>query len=244
MQLSNHKILVTGGASGIGLGLTERFVQDGNTVLICGRRQEVLDAVKAQLPGVETLACDLATEAGRLTLYDWIAAEHADLQVLVNNAGIQNWMQPGDADFYDRARVEIETNILAPVHLTQLFLQLPALHMIMNVTSGLAFVPFTKVPVYSATKAFFHSFTQSMQYLLQARGISVIEIVPPALNTDLGGKGLHDAAPPVSDFITAIFDQLVAGATTLSFGFSTQMTQAGPAERKAAFDRLNPPREA
>jgi uncharacterized oxidoreductase len=101
-------------------------------------------------------------------------------------------------------------------------------------------VPLTKTPVYSATKAFFHSFTLSAQYLLKSRGIEVIEMIPPALNTDLGGKGLHDAAPPVSDFINAVFNQLKAGKTELTFGFSEAMAKAGPEAIKAAFDRMNP----
>jgi uncharacterized oxidoreductase len=101
-------------------------------------------------------------------------------------------------------------------------------------------VPFTKVPVYSATKAFFHSYTRSLQYLLKGKGIEVIEMIPPALNTDLGGKGLHDAAPPVSAFVDAVFEQMKEGKTKLTFGFSEAMANGGPAEIDAAFNRLNP----
>ena len=240
MKLSNNKILITGGATGIGLGLTERFLQESNTVIVCGRRESVLREAAEKHPGLITKVCDLNNESDRVALYNWVKSEHPDLNVLVNNAGIQNWMQVSDENFYERAKDEVTTNILAPIHLTQLFAQLPSLTTIMNVTSGLAFVPFTKVPVYSATKAFFHSFTLSMQYQLKARNIEVIEIVPPALNTDLGGKGLHDAAPPVSDFITGIFAQLTEGNTTLTHGFSDAMVKAGPEEIKAAFNRLNP----
>lgn len=106
--------------------------------------------------------------------------------------------------------------------------------------TGLSFVPLSKVPVYSATKAFFHSFTLFLQYVLKSKNIEVIEIIPPMLNTDLGGKGLHDAAPPVSDFIEAIFQQLKAGKTELSFGFSETLAKANPEELKAAFNRMNP----
>ncbi|SDL36764.1 uncharacterized oxidoreductase [Catalinimonas alkaloidigena] len=240
MKLSGHKILITGGASGIGLGLTERFVQEGNTVLICGRREAPLQEVAQKHPQVVTRVCDLALEEERVALFEWVAAEHPDLNVLVNNAGIQQWMQLTDADFYQRAKAEITTNVEAPLHLTSLFLRLPSLTTVLNVTSGLSFVPLTKVPVYSATKAFFHSFTLSAQYLLQAKGIEVIEVIPPALNTDLGGKGLHDAAPPVSAFIEAIFEQLKEGKTTLTFGFSEAMAKATPQELKGAFDRMNP----
>src|SRR5439155_13818390 len=111
---------------------------------------------------------------------------------------------------------------------------------IINVTSGLSFVSLTKVPVYSATKAFFHSFTLSLKYLLKSHNIEVIELIPPALNTDLGGKGLHDTAPPVSDFIEAIFGQLKEGKTELTFGFSEAMAKADPEALKAAFGRMNP----
>jgi uncharacterized oxidoreductase len=110
----------------------------------------------------------------------------------------------------------------------------------MNVTSGLSFVPLTKVPVYSATKAFFHSFTLSVRQLLKSKNIEVIEIIPPALNTDLGGKGIHDAAPPVSDFIESIFQQLKEGKTELAFGFSEAMSKANPEELNIAFNRMNP----
>ena len=109
-----------------------------------------------------------------------------------------------------------------------------------NVTSGLSFVPLTKTPVYSATKAFFHSFTLSLQYLLRAKKIEVIEMIPPALNTDLGGKGLHDAAPPVSAFIDAVFQQMKDGKTELTFGFSEAMAKASQEDLKNAFNRMNP----
>jgi len=101
-------------------------------------------------------------------------------------------------------------------------------------------VPLTKVPVYSATKAFIHSFTLSLQYLLRSKNIEVIEIIPPALNTDLGGKGIHDSAPPVSEFIESVFEQLREGKTQVSWGFSEAMTKANPAELKNAFNRMNP----
>jgi uncharacterized oxidoreductase len=94
--------------------------------------------------------------------------------------------------------------------------------------------------VYSATKAFFHSFTQSLQFLLQSGNIEVIEIVPPALNTDLGGKGIHDFAPPVSDFIEAIFAQLKEGRTQLTFGFSETVSKAGQEILQPIFAKLNP----
>jgi uncharacterized oxidoreductase len=110
----------------------------------------------------------------------------------------------------------------------------------MNITSGLSFVPLTKTPVYSATKAFFHSFTLSLRYLLKEKNIEVIEIIPPALNTDLGGKGIHDFAPPVSGFIESIFEQLNEGKNELTYGFTEQTSKAGSEVFTAAFKNLNP----
>jgi uncharacterized oxidoreductase len=93
--------------------------------------------------------------------------------------------------------------------------------------------------VYSATKAFFHSFTLSLRHLLKSRNIEVIEIIPPALNTDLGGIGLHDQAPPVSAFIESIFQQMEENKQELTFGFSEALKQAGPEELQATFARMN-----
>jgi uncharacterized oxidoreductase len=239
MNLSNNKILITGGASGIGLGLTERFIKENNKVIICGRREEALQEVKAKFPGVITKVCDLTSENDRKELFNWVKQNHSDLNVLINNAGIQNWMNVTDADFYEKANLEITTNVLAPLHLTQLFVQLNALKTIMNITSGLAFVQLTKVPVYCATKAFFHSFTLSLRHLLKEKNIEVIECIPPALNTDLGGKGLHDEHPPVSAFIESIFNQLKDGKTELTFGFSEMLSKATHEQIAATFNRMN-----
>lgn len=240
MKLSNNKILITGGATGIGLGLTERFIRENNTVIICGRRESALHDVKNKFPSVITKVCDLSIEADRIELYNWVSENHPDLNVLVNNVGIQNWMNISDADFFQRANNEIQTNVLAPVHLITLFTNLKSLDTIINVTSGLAFVQLSKVPVYCATKAFFRSFTLSLRHMLKSKNIEVIEMIPPALNTDLGGKGLHDGQPPVSDFVNAVFEQMKEGKTELTFGFSEMMAKATPDIINATYNRMNP----
>ncbi|CAN5311304.1 SDR family oxidoreductase [soil metagenome] len=239
MKITGNKILITGGSAGIGLGLAERFLKEGNTVIICGRRQAVLDEVKAKFPSLVIYKCDLSKKKERDQLYYHITQEHPDLNVLINNAGIQQWMKLTDEDFFQRTQEEIAINIEAPIHLTSLFVNLQSLQTVINVTSGLAFVPMIKVPVYSATKAFFHSYTLSLRELLKEKNINVIEIIPPALNTDLGGKGLHDFAPPVSEFIDSIFTQLKEGKTELTFGFSENMVKADPEGLKQAFVRMN-----
>ncbi|MFT5714880.1 MAG: putative oxidoreductase [Flavobacterium sp.] len=239
MKLTNNKILITGGASGIGLGLTERFIQENNTVIICGRREAILKEVKSKFPTVITKVCDLSVEKERIDLYNWVAENHSDLNVLVNNAGIQNWMSISDSDFYQNAANEIDTNVLAPIQLTTLFINLKSLDTIINVTSGLAFVQLSKVPIYCATKAFFHSFTVSLRHMLKSKNIEVIEMIPPALNTDLGGKGIHDGQPEVSDFVNAVFQQMKEGKTELTFGFSETMANATPEVIHATFNKMN-----
>jgi uncharacterized oxidoreductase len=240
MKLSNNKILITGGASGIGLGLTERFIKENNTVIICGRREELLKEVAGKFPSVITKACDLSIEADRIELYNWVAENHSNLNVLVNNAGIQNWMNVSDSDFYKRSNEEITTNVVAPIHLTTLFTKLKSLNTIINVTSGLAFVPFSKVAVYCGTKAFMRSFTLSLRHQLKSTNIEVIEMIPPALNTDLGGKGIHDGHPAVSDFVESVFQQMKEGKTELTFGFSEGRANANNDVIAEYFNKLNP----
>lgn len=239
MKISNNKILITGGASGIGLGMAERFIRENNTVIICGRRESALNAAVRKLPSIITRQCDLTVSQAREDLVKWISEEHGDLNVLVNNAGIQHLMSVSDPDFYQKALEEIAINIEAPLHLTSLFLNLRSLETIMNVTSGLSFVPLIKVPVYCATKAFFHSFTLSLRALVKDKNIEVIEVIPPALNTDLGGIGRHDYAPSVGDFIDAAFTQLKEGKTELTFGFTEAASRAGQEVLKPVFARMN-----
>jgi len=240
MKLTNNKILITGGASGIGLGLTERFIQENNTVIICGRRETVLKEVAKKLPAVITKVCDLSAEADRIDLYNWVAENHGDLNVLVNNAGIQNWMNISDSNFYQKSSDEITTNVLAPIHLTTLFINLRSFETIINVTSGLAFIPLAKVPVYCATKAFMRSFTLSLRHMLRSTGIEVIEMIPPALNTDLGGKGIHDGQPAVSDFVESVFQQMKEGKTELTFGTSEGRAKANNETITEYFNKMNP----
>lgn len=240
MKISGNTILITGGASGIGLGLTERFLKEGNKVIICGRRTDVLAAAKQKFPSIFTKEVDLADEGQRMELFEWIAENHGELNVLINNAGIQQRLSISDDDFYVKAKREMAINIEAPLHLISLFQKLENLTTVMNVTSGLAFVPMVNAPVYCATKSFLHSFNSSLFKLLGKHGIEVIEIIPPGLNTDLGGKGLHDNFPPVSEFIESIFQQLAEGRSKLTFGMSAMMVKASQEEMENAFNRMNP----
>ena len=241
MKLSDNKILITGGATGIGLGLTERFVRENNTVIICGRREAALREVAVKYPSVITKVCDLTIEAERIELYEWVAKNHNNVNVLINNAGIMNWVKVTDSNFYKQANDEIATNVIAPLHLTNLFLNLKSLNAIMNVTSGLAFVPVSGASVYSGTKAFLRSFTLSLRHSLKSTGIEIIEIIPPALSTDIsGGKNRNMGYPSVDDFIESIFQQLKEGKTELTFGTSETRANANNDAIRDYYKKLNP----
>jgi uncharacterized oxidoreductase len=244
MQLTGNTILITGGGSGIGASLAERFANEGNKVIICGRRENALAEAARRIPGLVTHAVDLAERAGREELSRWIREQHPETNVLINNAGVQNWMDISDDDFAERADQELAINVQAPVHLSHLMLKHPALTTIINVSSGLAFVPLVRVPVYCATKAFLHSFTLSLRELCRARNVEVIELIPPALNTDLGGKGLHDFAPAVAGFIDAVFEQLAQGKLAATYGFTEAMNNAGQEVFAPIFQRMNHPQDA
>ncbi|EOS53574.1 SDR family oxidoreductase [Paenibacillus barengoltzii] len=226
MKLSGNTILITGGGSGIGLAFAERFVQSGNTVIVIGRRESVLEQARKQVPGLITRVCDLAQESDRVALFDWVTTNYPDVNVLINNAGIQlryNVLKADARDNWLEYSKEITTNLDAPIHLSLLFAPYFATKesaAIVNITSGLAYTPFAIAPVYSATKAALHSFTMSLRHQLSATSVEVIEIAPPAVNTDLGGGGLHTHGEPLDAFTEGIFQGLAEGKQEIGYGSS------------------------
>jgi NADP-dependent 3-hydroxy acid dehydrogenase YdfG len=156
MRLSGNTVLITGGGSGIGLGLAERFLRAGSEVVICGRREEKLREAKERLPRLHVRAADLADESARVAFAEWAVREHPSLNVLVNNAGIQVHLPGTEPSHWESFRDEIAINFEAPIQLALLLLphlRRQARAAIVNVTSGLSFAPLARVPVYSATKA-------------------------------------------------------------------------------------------
>ena len=205
-----------------------------NTVAICGRRADKLSEAKFKLPKLVTVVCDVAKAEERVKLHDWAIKELPQLNVLVNNAGVQRrdrWTtQPPT---WSERQSEIATNLEAPVHLVDLFL----LHLmkqssskIVNVSSGLAFVPSAFAAVYGATKAALHSFTMALRHLLANTSVTVVEIVPPAVNTDLGGVGLHNNGVPLDEFADAIMKRVEAGELEIGYQFSEKGRRASRGE--------------
>lgn len=229
MNLEGNTILITGGASGIGLAFAERFLAAGNQVIICGRREERLREVREKHPHIQTRTANVAEEAERIALAEWATREFPALNVLVNNAGIQRRIDLQQGEDWQRTRSEVAVNFEAPVHLTQLFMPHLLLRnnpVIMNVTSGLSFTPLPNVPVYCATKAALHSFTVSLRYQLAETPVEVIEIVPPAVDTDLGGVGLHTFGVNVNEFADAIFEGLRRGEREIAYGTALTSSRA------------------
>ena len=244
MELGSNTVLVTGGASGIGLALAGRFLEAGSAVIACGRRAEKLQEAKAIHPELETRVCDLAREEERAALVRWATEKFPRLNVLVNNAGIQLRVSLSDPREWERVRQEIAINFDAAAHLSMLFvphLRAQPRSAIVNVTSGLAFVPLARVPVYSATKAAIHSFTRSLRLQLAGTGVGVIEIIPPAVNTDLGGHGLHTFGVPVDELLDAVMPRIEAGDTEIAYGFAEKASRGSREEIEALIQRMNEP---
>lgn len=245
MNVSSSTVLITGGASGIGLALARRFHAAGATVAICGRREDRLRAVAGELPGVVTRAADVATADDRRALVEWAVNELPALNVLVNNAGVQRYprLADGEGD-WQAAEEELAINVAAPLHLGLLLV--PHLRRqvdpaIVNVTSGLSFAPLARAPIYSATKAALHSFTLSLRHQLAGTPIRVVELIPPAVDTDLGGVGLHTFGVNLDEFADAVFPRLAAGETEIAYGFSEKTSRASRAELDAIFAQINQP---
>jgi uncharacterized oxidoreductase len=242
VKLGSSTVLVTGGATGIGFALAERFAQAGSTVVVCGRRAEALREAKEKIPGLHTIVCDVGREADRVALVDRVKKELPKLNVLVNNAGIQRRARfADDAAPWPEREKEIAINFAAPAHLTALLVPHLATQpdaAVVNVTSGLAFAPGVFAPVYCATKAALHSLTVTLRHDLQRKSIEVVEIIPPAVDTDLGGKNLHTQGVKLPELMTAVWSALERGETEIAYGFAEKARTATRAELDAISLRM------
>jgi uncharacterized oxidoreductase len=211
MNLTNNTILITGGGSGIGRGLAEAFHALGNKVIIAGRRKSALEETTDANPGMACVTLDIDSPKSIRSFAEEMIEYHPELNVLINNAGIAR--QENLKDHADPVKAEaiITTNILGPIRLTAALLphlQKQPRATIINVTSGLGFVPFPVMPTYSATKAFLHSYTESLRFQLKGTPVEVLEIIPPYVQTELGGatQTTDPRAMPLKDFIAATME--------------------------------------
>lgn len=242
MRTSDNTILITGGGTGIGLALAARFLRQGNEVIICGRRLEKLHEAQQRHPGLHVYRCDISEESERLDLFQRATHDFPNLNVLLNNAGM--WLPTAldRAEAWPQAQRQLQTNLAATIHLTQLFAQhLAQQHApaVFVTTSGLAHIPRVAAPVYCATKAALHSYALTLREQLKALKIEVIEICPPHVDTDLGAPGINRAGVPVDTFADAVMDELRKGTLEITFGYSTKAANASRPERDELFKTLN-----
>ena len=209
MKTSGNTILITGGTSGIGKGFAEEFSLRKNKVIICGRRENRLQEIKSYNENIETVICDVTKAEQREMLIKTVIKKFPETNILINNAGIQLLADLTDLDL-NKLNQEIETNLIAPAHLSSLFVQNLKTRnesAIINISSGLAFVPLSFVPVYCATKAAVHSLTMSLRHQLKDSLIKVFEIIPPSVDSELGHERRTDknqthGGIPVDEFIS------------------------------------------
>ena len=212
MQTTGNTILITGGGSGIGRGLAQAFHALGNHVVIAGRRKQPLDETTAANPGMTSFTLDIQDPANVRSFAAELAARYPALNVLINNAGIMRTerLQAQPEDLAD-AESMVATNLLGPIRLTAALLPLlqrQPRSAIVNVSSGLAFVPMVSTPTYCATKAAIHSYTQSLRYQLRGSATEVLEIVPPYVATHLLNGASDPRAMPLEGFIAEVMEIL------------------------------------
>lgn len=225
MKHSGNTILITGGGSGIGRGLAVELHKLGNHVIIAGRRKQALDETTAANPGMKSLTLDMEDPAAIRAFAAKVAAEFPALNVLMNNAGI---MRPEDLlaqqDDLADAEATVATNLLGPIRLTAALLPLllkQPRSTIVNVSSGLAYVPLAKTPTYCATKAAIHSYTLSLRHQLRKTQIEVLELVPPYVATHLMGGADDPRAMPLGKFIAESMEILKTQPTPLEICVET-----------------------
>ena len=209
MHISDNTVFIPGATSGIGLGLALRLQAAGNTVIVGGRRTDLLERIAAEHPGIDTVQIDTTDSASIARAAAELAERHPSLDALITMAGImepEDLLDPASIDVAERT---VEVNLLGPIRLVHAFL--PALlaqpkATIMTVSSGLAFVPLAATPTYNATKAAIHSFTESLRVQLTKTSVDVVELVPPATQTTLMGQQDSPTAMPLEAFLDEVVE--------------------------------------
>ena len=249
-ESEGNTILITGGGSGIGRGLAEAFHKLGNHVVITGRRRDVLDRTAAANPGMAAMVMDVSKAESIRAVAEEAIAKFPPLNIVVNNAGVQRVHDFAAGSLDENAmREEIDTNVYGVIRVSAAFL--PHLKTrpratIVNVSSGLAFLPLARYPVYCATKAFVHSFSMSMRHQLRHTNVRVVELAPPWVATDLDANHAspteHDGMKPMpfTDFIAAAVEELSSDRDELPVAGAKFLYSAGLGEKSGViFAQMN-----
>lgn len=250
MKTTGNTILITGGATGIGFALAEAFLKEDNEVILCGRRQRKLREAKRKLSQVHIKRIDVSNETGRQKLLRWAKSDFSDLNILVNNAGIQRQHDFTSPRIMRPPSVkddEVAVNLVAPIRLCALFtptLSRKKKAAIVNISSGLAFVPIATMPIYCATKAALHSFTISLRHQLRSINVQVFEAAPPATDTELdhtfAGEREHAyRGISAQEVASAILDGMRMDNGQIIIGQAQGLYDASRQNPSTIFKRLN-----
>jgi short-subunit dehydrogenase involved in D-alanine esterification of teichoic acids len=205
MKTTGNTVLITGGTSGIGLGLARRLHQTGNKVIVAGRRRELLEQIAVEHPGFATVELDVADPASVERARNRVLATYPDLNVVITAAGIMLPEDVRDRDGLEVAQETVNTNLLGTIRTIYAFVPHLATRedaAILTVSSGLAFVPLPITPTYNATKAAVHSFSEGLRVQLANTAVQVIELVPPAVRTTLMNQQDLQTAMPLEEFLS------------------------------------------
>jgi len=250
LETSGNTILITGGATGIGFALAEAFLNASNEVLICGRRESKLREAKRKLPKLHAKRFDVARDDERKSLSRWVTSNFSNINIIINNAGIQRKVDFTSPTITKATRSrddEVTINLAGPIRLCALFI--PKLvkkrnAAIVNISSGLGFVPIASMPVYCATKAAIHSFTRSLRHQLRDTPIRVFEAVCPTTDTELDRSFAgeeEEAYRGISpkEVALAIVEGLKADKEEMLIGEAQGLYKAAQKDPESIFARLN-----
>jgi len=250
LKIGGNTVLITGGATGIGFALAEAFVQEGSAVILCGRRRSKLQQAKTKIPSAYVRKCDVSVESDRGKLLNWITASFPELDMLVNNAGIQrqvDFTSPKIAKRTSPADDELAINLEATIRLCALFTPrflVKKRAAITNISSGLAFVPIADMPIYCATKAAIHSFTTSLRHQLRNTSVRVFEAVPPTTDTELDASFAGESEESYrgispQEVAAAIIDGLREDKQEIVIGQAQGLRKAAMQNPEQIFNQLN-----
>lgn len=250
MDVGGNTVFITGGATGIGFALAEKFVNAGSVVIVCGRRKGKLRVAKHKLPALHIRQCDVSVESERRSLLRWTATRFPNVNILINNAGIQRQMDftsPTVTKLLSSKDDEVTINLAAPIRLCALFTPILLKRKraaIVNVSSGLAFVPIAMMPVYCATKAAIHSFTISLRHQLRNTSVRVFEAAPPTTDTELdqsfaGEQEQAYRGISPQEVAAAIIEGIKADKEEIIVGEAQGLYQAALRDPQAIFKQLN-----
>ena len=253
MDTKGNTILITGGATGIGLALADAFLERDNEVVVCARTEANLKKAQETRPRLHTIRCDVSKESERKRLHDWAFANFPETNVLINNAGIQRMidLKKGPNDLLDNLEAdgedEIDINLKALVYLSAHFV--PELRRkrraaILNIGSGLGFIPISFMPVYCATKAAVHSFTVSLRHQLRNTPVQVFEVIPPTVDTNLDKgarerRGQANRGIPPSEVARSVMAGLERDELELAIGMALDLRRRSRENFDEAFANMN-----